>query len=150
MKDAWPVEAKAYGGRHYRGDYVDQNFDSYTIEYTFADGSEADSRRPDDAGLPQRVRQLCARHARVRRSFLDRAHWPAGPGFTRDQTQAKEQTSCGTAARSRSQNNPYQVEWDDLIDGDPQRTSRTTKSSAAPRPAWSRRWDAWRATPVRW
>jgi predicted dehydrogenase len=40
MKDAWPVEAKGYGGRHYRGDNVDQNFDVYSVEYTFADGSK--------------------------------------------------------------------------------------------------------------
>ena len=40
MKDAWPVHAKGYGGRHYRLDYVDQNFDTYTTEYTFADGAK--------------------------------------------------------------------------------------------------------------
>src|SRR5437764_6771775 len=40
MKNAWPVEAKGYGGRHYRGDYIDQNFDTYTTEYTFADGAK--------------------------------------------------------------------------------------------------------------
>jgi len=40
MKDAWPVEAKGYGGRHYRNGYIDQNFDSYTVEYTFADGTK--------------------------------------------------------------------------------------------------------------
>src|SRR5262245_32954686 len=39
MKDAWPVQAKAVGGRHYRGDAVDQNFDTYSVEYTFADGA---------------------------------------------------------------------------------------------------------------
>ena len=38
MKNAWPIKAQALGGRHYRGDYVDQNFDSYSVEYTFADG----------------------------------------------------------------------------------------------------------------
>ena len=38
MKGAWPVEAKASGGRNYRGKYVDQNFDSYSVEYTFGDG----------------------------------------------------------------------------------------------------------------
>ena len=27
----------APGGRHYRGGNIDQNFDSYTVEYTFAD-----------------------------------------------------------------------------------------------------------------
>ena len=40
MKDAWPVEAKGLGGRHYRGDYIDQNFDTYSVEYTFADGTK--------------------------------------------------------------------------------------------------------------
>jgi predicted dehydrogenase len=45
MKNAWPVKAQALGGRHYRKgpdgvDYIDQNFDSYAVEYTFADGSK--------------------------------------------------------------------------------------------------------------
>src|ERR1043165_4556612 len=40
MKNAWPVKAQAVGGRHYRGNYVDQNFDSYSVEYTFADGTK--------------------------------------------------------------------------------------------------------------
>jgi predicted dehydrogenase len=45
MKDAWPIKAQALGGRHYRQDpdgqpYVDQNFDSYSVEYTFADGAK--------------------------------------------------------------------------------------------------------------
>ena len=39
MKDAWPIEAKACGGRHYRGNDVDQNFDVYSVEYTFPDGA---------------------------------------------------------------------------------------------------------------
>ena len=39
MKNAWPVKAQALGGRHYRGDSVDQNFDVYAVEYTYADGS---------------------------------------------------------------------------------------------------------------
>ena len=45
MKNAWPVKAQALGGRHYRQTrdgqtYVDQNFDVYAVEYTFADGSK--------------------------------------------------------------------------------------------------------------
>ncbi len=40
MKGAWPVKAQALGGRHYRYNYVDQNFDSYSVEYTFADGAK--------------------------------------------------------------------------------------------------------------
>jgi predicted dehydrogenase len=40
MKNAWPVKCQALGGRHYRGNAVDQNFDSYNVEYTFADGAK--------------------------------------------------------------------------------------------------------------
>jgi predicted dehydrogenase len=39
MKGAWPVEAMAVGGRHYRGNSVDQNFDVYSVEYTYPDGT---------------------------------------------------------------------------------------------------------------
>jgi predicted dehydrogenase len=40
MKGAWPVEAMAVGGRHYRGDSLDQNFDVYSVEYTYPDGTK--------------------------------------------------------------------------------------------------------------
>ncbi len=45
MKDAWPINAQALGGRHYKANregvsYVDQNFDTYAVEYTYADGSK--------------------------------------------------------------------------------------------------------------
>jgi predicted dehydrogenase len=40
MKGAWPVEAMAIGGRHYRGDSLDQNLDTYSVEYTFPDGTK--------------------------------------------------------------------------------------------------------------
>lgn len=52
MKDAWPVRAQGLGGRHYRqyimpeddshyhGDSIDQNFDNYSVEYTFDDGTK--------------------------------------------------------------------------------------------------------------
>jgi predicted dehydrogenase len=44
MKNAWPIKAQAVGGRHYKnapggGPYVDQNFDSYSVEYVFEDGA---------------------------------------------------------------------------------------------------------------
>jgi predicted dehydrogenase len=43
LKNAWPVKAMAFGGRHFKTSpdgkpYVDQNFDVYSVEYTFADG----------------------------------------------------------------------------------------------------------------
>src|SRR5690606_14624504 len=39
VKDAWPVSAEGQGARTYRGDKIDQNFDIYSIEYRFADGT---------------------------------------------------------------------------------------------------------------
>jgi predicted dehydrogenase len=44
-QDVWPVKAQGVGGRHYKTSpsgvpYVDQNFDSYSVEYTFADGAK--------------------------------------------------------------------------------------------------------------
>ena len=45
MKNAWPIKAQALGGRHYKvspegAPYVDQNFDTYSVEYTFPDGGK--------------------------------------------------------------------------------------------------------------
>jgi predicted dehydrogenase len=45
IKNAWPVKAQALGGRHYRTGHngapqVDQNFDHYSVEYTFEDGTK--------------------------------------------------------------------------------------------------------------
>jgi predicted dehydrogenase len=45
MKNAWPIKAHGIGGRHNKlssdgSPYVDQNFDSYSVEYTFADGAK--------------------------------------------------------------------------------------------------------------
>jgi predicted dehydrogenase len=45
MKGEWPIKAQALGGRHYRVSpegvtYIDQNFDTYSVEYTYADGTK--------------------------------------------------------------------------------------------------------------
>lgn len=40
MKGTWPVRAHATGGRHYRGNAVGQNFDTYTVEYAYPDGTK--------------------------------------------------------------------------------------------------------------
>jgi len=40
MKNAWPVKVQTLGGRHYRGADVDQNFDNYSADYTFGDGTK--------------------------------------------------------------------------------------------------------------
>ena len=44
-EDEWPVKAQALGGRQYRSTpegimYVDQNFDTYSVKYTYSDGTK--------------------------------------------------------------------------------------------------------------
>jgi predicted dehydrogenase len=41
LKDGWPVAAHGVGGRAPNNDSCGQNFDTYGIEYTFADGATA-------------------------------------------------------------------------------------------------------------
>lgn len=40
MKNDWPVEAQSSGGRTDRGTAIDQNFDHYSTEFTFKDGTK--------------------------------------------------------------------------------------------------------------
>ena len=45
MKNAWPIKVQSLGGKHNKTNpegepYVDQNFDVYSAEYTFADGTK--------------------------------------------------------------------------------------------------------------
>ena len=119
MKGAWPVKARALGGRHYRTradgvPYIDQNLDSYAVEYTYPDGTMFlfDGRNMDgcqevfssfmhgtkasaivsssgDCGLPARISS--------RRDFSsDGILW--------------------TSDVPSDQTNPYQNEWNDFVD----------------------------------
>ncbi len=119
MKGAYPEKAQALGGRHYRYSpdgrrYVDQNFDVYSVEYTFADGSKfnfngrcmddcnniyssyvhgskgiAIASRSGDCGLPSSIYK----------------------GQNTDKANMLWQSDV-----PRDQRNPYQNEWNDLVD----------------------------------
>ncbi|NQT39654.1 MAG: Gfo/Idh/MocA family oxidoreductase, partial [Planctomycetes bacterium] len=111
MKGAWPVEAHATGGRHYRGQSVDQNFDSYSVEYTFADGTKL--------FLGGRCIAGCESH------FGGYAHGSKGLGTIDSNTTGRGtcRTYSGHNAvedkllwKASPEPNPYQLEWDDLIE----------------------------------
>lgn len=68
MKNAWPVSAMGLGGRHFRGDNVDQNFDVYAVEYAFADGARLIMDGRTMAGAEASYHS-CARHQGLRRAF---------------------------------------------------------------------------------
>jgi predicted dehydrogenase len=112
MKNAWPINAKASGGRHFRGNNIDQNFDTYSVEYTFADGTKLFLEGRNIEGCHQ--------------EFASYAHGTRGSAII--------STSGHTPARCRifrghnfvnadltwrfqgEEPDPYQLEWDHLLD----------------------------------
>jgi len=115
MKDAWPVKAQALGGRHYKTNpegvpFIDQNFDSYSVEYTFGDGTKFyfDGRCVTGA-------------AGIYSSYV---HGTKGVAI------AARANDCGTPSaifkgqdmtgtpiwQSTDDSNPYQNEWDSLVE----------------------------------
>ena len=111
MKDTWPVKAIASGGRHYRGDSVDQNFDTYSIEYTFADGAKM---FVGGRTIPGCVREF-ASYAQGTKGIgvvSTASHTPAKcriyGGLTMDEANLQW-------AYPQPEENPYQLEWNNLI-----------------------------------
>ena len=112
MKDAFPVEAKGFGGRHYRGDYVDQNFDSYTVEYTFADGTKLMLEGRNMPGCHQEFASY-AHGTRGCAVISTSAHSPAKCRIYKGQRFVKEDLTWQYPDREP---NPYRLEWEHLID----------------------------------
>ncbi|MGB7160528.1 MAG: twin-arginine translocation signal domain-containing protein [Tepidisphaeraceae bacterium] len=111
MKDAWPVKAEGRGGRHYRGEMIDQNFDTYSIEYTFADGAKL--------FFEGRCIDGCANQ------FASYVHGSKGSGqiSINGHTPAKcriwkgqDMTATPVWKVGRDERNPYQLEWDYLME----------------------------------
>ncbi|QDU75646.1 Inositol 2-dehydrogenase/D-chiro-inositol 3-dehydrogenase [Bremerella volcania] len=112
MKNAWPVKAQALGGRHYRGDFIDQNFDTYAVEYTYPDGSKLFFNGRTMLGC--------------RNDMSSVVHGSKGSAIvsTSGHTPGKVRTFSGQNQNRREvvwaypqpEQNPYQLEWNDLVD----------------------------------
>ena len=119
MKNAWPVKAQALGGRHYRQSpegiaYVDQNFDTYGVEYTYADGTKF--------MFDGRCMTGCQDH------FASYLHGTKGMaiasksgdcGFPSSMYSGQTPTSGGRIWESKvspEERDPYLNEWNDLTD----------------------------------
>jgi predicted dehydrogenase len=114
MKDAWPVNAKANGGRHYRGNYIDQNFDAYSVEYTFADGAKF--------YLEGRTMSNChnefasyAHGSRGAAVISRNGHAPSLARIYRSQNVAANNMADIAWRGPRDEPNPYQLEWNNLM-----------------------------------
>ncbi len=111
MKNAWPVEAKAVGGRHYRGKFVDQNFDTYDVEYTFADGSKFFMQGRNMVGCHQEFASY-AHGTKGSAIISTSSHFPARSRMFKNQNMTKENEIW---AYPDTEVTPYQLEWDHLI-----------------------------------
>lgn len=116
MRGALPIKAQGVGGRHYKENreslpFVDQNFDAYAVEYTFADGGKFffEGRCMEGA-------------AGIYSSYV---HGTKGVGvvakwgdFGGPQAIYKGQNIDPSALlwQSTDKSNPYQNEWEVLID----------------------------------
>jgi len=113
MKNAWPTKAQALGGRHYRGDDVDQNFDNYSVEYTFADGSKF--------LLDGRCMYGCNpiyssyAHGTKGMAIISKNGDCGMPSSTYTSQNPKHSSRIWESKAKPGQENPYQNEWNELI-----------------------------------
>jgi predicted dehydrogenase len=119
MKNAWPIKAQALGGRHYRHDaegnpYVDQNFDAYSVEYTFADGAKL--------LMDGRCMTGCAdiyatyAHGSKGMAVVAKASDCGAPSSTFKSQSPHRADMIWTSKPIPGQEDPYQNEWNDLMD----------------------------------
>jgi predicted dehydrogenase len=110
-KGEWPVQAIGSGGRHYRGTTVDQNFDSYSIEFTFADGAKL---LVNGRTIPGCKTDFATYVHGTKGSaiFSTAGHVPARSRIFKGQNFNKDEQIWAYPDREP---NPYQVEWNDLI-----------------------------------
>lgn len=132
IKNAFPVEAKAVGGRHYKMleqngemvEAVDQNFDSYGVEYTFADGAKAFFDGRNMKGCNQEFAAYA--HGTKGSAVISSAgHVPARSRLYKDQninmnyraTPENLLWAFPMGDRGMSlEGNPYDIEWEVIID----------------------------------
>ena len=112
MKNKWPVQAHGIGGRHYRGDAVDQNFDTYVVEYTYDDGTklflngrtmENTHQQMDSYGHGSKGVAVISSNGHT-------------PGRVRIYDGHEMTRQRPVWAFPQPEPNPYQTEWDDLMD----------------------------------
>lgn len=112
MKGQWPVEAQASGGRHYRENYVDQNFDNYSVEYTFEDGTKLFLYGRCIAGCHDQFGSLV--HGSKRQARISEgAGVPAGTAIYKNQKLSDDDIAWKYPP---GEPNPYVTEWEDLLD----------------------------------
>ena len=111
IKDAWPVTAHGVGGRIVDSADCSQNLDSYSIEYTFADGTKA---LVTGRYIPNCFNDFVTYRPRheVRRAVL-RQHPRADLADLQGSAGRRQQRRLETETERV---NPWQAEWNVLLD----------------------------------
>lgn len=111
LKDSWPVAAHGLGGRAANSTDCSQNFDSYSIEYTFADGARA--------MVNGRFMQKCynefatfAHGSKCAGQFSGNIHAPTVQIY-KDQRIARDNVAWYPDKEKVS---PWQAEWDNFLE----------------------------------
>jgi predicted dehydrogenase len=111
MKNAWPVKAHATGGRHYRGNAVDQNLDNYSVEYTFEDGTKFFFIGRTEGGCHDEFASYV--HGTKGSAIVStNAHAPGKVRTFKGHNMTRENMIW---AFPQPEPSPYQLEWDDLV-----------------------------------
>ena len=114
MKNAWPIQAQASGGRHYRGDSLDQNFDTYSVEYTFADGAKLYLEGRCIAGCQGQFASY-AHGSRAAATISRSGHSPTRARIFRNQNITNNNADA-VWRFANDEPNPYQLEWNHFMD----------------------------------
>jgi predicted dehydrogenase len=112
MKNAWPVKAKGSGARCYRENYIDQNFDTYSVEYTFDDGAKLMLEGRNIPGCTQEFASY-AHGTKGCAVISTNSHTPAKCRIYKGQSFSKKDIVW---AFPQPERNPYQLEWDLFIE----------------------------------
>jgi predicted dehydrogenase len=119
LKGSWPVKAQALGGRHYRQSpegvtYVDQNLDTYSVEYTYADGSKFffDGRCIDGCN------DIYSSYLHGSKGFAiaSKSGDCGMPSSIHKGQNPSRSNMVWESKVSPDQQSPYQNEWNDLVD----------------------------------
>jgi len=119
IKGSWPIKAQALGGRHYRQSpegvtYVDQNFDTYAVEYTYADGTKFNM----DGRCIEGAQEFYASYLHGSKGFaIASKSGDCGMPSSIYKGQNPDRSNMIWESKVRpDEQNPYQNEWNDLVD----------------------------------
>ena len=118
IKNAWPVKAQAIGGRHYRtgaggAPQVDQNFDHYSVEYTFDDGTKMYM----DGRNELNCEEIYSSYVHGSKGMAIAAHsGDYSPPSSIFSTQKPSRSHLEWTSKSiPGEDDPYDNEWNDLV-----------------------------------